>query len=132
VPIVKLEDVETGLFMDISFNAVEGLHTIKLIQKFQIEFPELKFLVLVLKAFLKSRGLNQTHTGGISSYLLTILTISYLQQYFQNKGQRTLLSEHLLNFFELYGLKMNYKDVGISIRKGGSYFKRKERGWHRA
>ena len=44
----------------------------------QKKFPELRPLILVLKAFLKSRQLNETFTGGVGSFLLTILVTSYL------------------------------------------------------
>lgn len=39
----------------------------------------LKYLVLVLKQFLLERDLNEVFTGGISSYSLTLLVISFLQ-----------------------------------------------------
>jgi non-canonical poly(A) RNA polymerase PAPD5/7 len=43
------------------------------------EFPNLKYLVLVLKQFLLQRDLNEVFTGGISSYSLIYMTISFLQ-----------------------------------------------------
>jgi non-canonical poly(A) RNA polymerase PAPD5/7 len=43
------------------------------------KFPNLKYLVLVLKQFLLQRDLNEVFTGGISSYSLILLTISFLQ-----------------------------------------------------
>ncbi len=77
VPIVKLEDTDSNLFMDISFNKSNGVAAVNFIKKFMVIYPEMKFLLLVLKAFLKSRGLNETFHGGLSSYLLTVLVISY-------------------------------------------------------
>ena len=48
--------------------------------KDQIEiFPCLEPLVLVLKQFLLQRDLNEVFTGGISSYCLILMTISFLQ-----------------------------------------------------
>ena len=38
----------------------------------------------------------------------------------------------LVEFFELYGRNFNYDEVGISIRRGGFYFSKRERGWTRA
>lgn len=43
------------------------------------EYPILKYLVLVLKQFLLQRDLNEVFTGGISSYSLILLTVSFLQ-----------------------------------------------------
>lgn len=37
-----------------------------------------------------------------------------------------------MEFFELYGRNFNYDEVGISIRRGGFYFSKRERGWVRA
>ena len=130
VPIVKLEDTESNLFMDISFNKCNGVAAVSFVQKYLLIYPEMKFLILLIKAFLKSRGLNETYHGGLSSYLVTILVISYLQEIYKYNLERPLLlSEHLMNFFELYGGKFNYRDLGISIRKGGFYFKRSDRDW---
>jgi non-canonical poly(A) RNA polymerase PAPD5/7 len=35
----------------------------------------------------------------------------------------------MMEFFELYGCYFNYDEVGISVRNGGFYFKKKQRGW---
>jgi len=43
------------------------------------EYPNLKYLVLVLKLFLLQRDLNEVFTGGISSYCLILMTVSFLQ-----------------------------------------------------
>lgn len=116
--------------MDISFNKTNGVAAVSFIRKFMAKYPEMKYLILVIKAFLKTRGLNETFHGGLSSYLTTILVISYLLEInkYEHK-KKLLLSEHLMNFFELYGCKFNYRDLGISIRKGGFYFKRSDRDW---
>jgi non-canonical poly(A) RNA polymerase PAPD5/7 len=57
--------------------------------------------------------------------------VSYLQMH-NNKlenqesenPQKMLLSDHLIAFFKLYGYEFNYKEVGISVRKQGFYYKR--------
>jgi len=43
------------------------------------QYPVLSKLVLVLKQFLLQRDLNEVFTGGISSYSLILLVISFLQ-----------------------------------------------------
>jgi len=35
----------------------------------------------------------------------------------------------LIDFFEFYGTQFNYYSCGISIRDGGQYFSKKDRGW---
>lgn len=34
-----------------------------------------------------------------------------------------------MEFFELYGVYFNYEEVGISVRDGGTYYSKRERGW---
>lgn len=94
------------------------------------KYPEAKYLLLILKCFLKSRDLNETYNGGVSSYLATLMVISYLQNAYKTDKVKKgiLLSQHLINFLYLYGIKFNYDDLGISIRKGGFYFDKKQKG----
>ena len=87
-------------------------------------------MIMVLKAFLKSRQLNETYHGGVGSFLLTMLVTSYLQRQYKKGGTGKMdLGTHLIQFFNLYGMMFNYERVGISIRKEGSYFCKQKRGW---
>jgi non-canonical poly(A) RNA polymerase PAPD5/7 len=78
VPLIKLQDKETGIQVDLSFNRTNGIYCVKLVKFLQKKYPELRPLILVLKAFLKSRNLNETYHGGVGSFLLTMLVSSYL------------------------------------------------------
>ena len=84
-----------------------------------LERPNLRPLILVLKAFLWSWKLNDTASGGIGSYLLAILVICYLQNH---KDEENDLGQHLVNFFDFYGNKFDYENMGISILKNGDIF----------
>ena len=55
VPIIKLQDKESGMNVDISFNRTNGNYCVKLVKHLLKKYPELKPLLLVLKCFLKSR-----------------------------------------------------------------------------
>lgn len=35
----------------------------------------------------------------------------------------------VIEFFELYGCYFNYREVGISLTEGGSYYNKTQRGW---
>ena len=65
--------------VDISFNMNNGVKSVELIKDFCVQFPALKKLVLVLKQFLLQRDLNEVFHGGISSYSLILMCISFLQ-----------------------------------------------------
>ena len=55
VPIIKLQDRETSVNVDISFNRTNGIYCVKLVKHLLKKYPELKPLLIVLKCFLKSR-----------------------------------------------------------------------------
>ncbi|XP_055929315.1 terminal nucleotidyltransferase 4A-like [Argiope bruennichi] len=121
VPIVKLTDAKTDIKIDISFNMNNGVKSANLIKDFMHTYPVLPKLVLVLKQFLLQRDLNEVFMGGISSYSLILLTISFLQ-HLKHEPDKNNLGKLLIMFFELYGRHFNYRSTGISIKNGGAYF----------
>jgi len=124
VPIVKVIDKETSVRVDISFNTSNGVNSANLIKEYLKKFPSLAKLVLVLKQFLYQRALNEVFTGGISSYSLILMVISFLQLHPREEAATSCkanLGVLLLEFFELYGQHFNYLKVGIRIKNGGQY-----------
>ncbi|XP_064610439.1 terminal nucleotidyltransferase 4B-like isoform X2 [Liolophura sinensis] len=123
VPIVKLTDTKTDIKVDISFNMYNGVKSANLIKEYIREFPNLPYLVLVLKQFLLQRDLNEVFTGGISSYCLILLVVSFLQLHprIDAHSPEANLGVLLVEFFELYGRNFNYWKTGIRIKDGGSY-----------
>nr|CAH7738261.1 unnamed protein product [Callosobruchus chinensis] len=129
VPIVKLTDKQTDIKVDISFNMSNGVKSAELIKTYMEKFPVLPKLVYVLKQFLLERDLNEVFTGGISSYSLILMCISFLQLHPRQESVRdnsANLGVLLIEFFELYGRKFNYIHTGIKIRDGGKYINKDE------
>mgnify|MGYP002655371420 CR=1 FL=1 len=127
VPIVKLTDRVTQVKVDISFNMQSGVQSAELIKDYKRQYPVLSKLVLVLKQFLLQRDLNEVFTGGISSYSLILMCISFLQLHPRhNSYANANLGVLLLEFLELYGRKFNYMKTGISIKNGGRYIPKEE------
>ncbi|XP_050050061.1 terminal nucleotidyltransferase 4B-like isoform X3 [Dermacentor andersoni] len=127
VPIVKLTDAKTTVKVDISFNMNNGVKSACLIQSFKEKFPALPKLVLVLKQFLLQRDLNEVFTGGISSYSLILMTVSFLQLHPRGgDAPSPNLGTLLLEFFDLYGKHFNYFVTGIRIKDGGAYIRKEE------
>ncbi|XP_064375639.1 terminal nucleotidyltransferase 4B isoform X2 [Dromaius novaehollandiae] len=128
VPIIKLTDSFTEVKVDISFNVQNGVKAAQLIKDFIKKYPVLPYLVLVLKQFLLQRDLNEVFTGGIGSYSLFLMAVSFLQLHpredacMPNANYGVLLIE----FFELYGRHFNYLKTGIRIKDGGSYVAKDE------
>ncbi|CAI2360209.1 unnamed protein product [Moneuplotes crassus] len=134
VSLIKGYDHHTNIDFDICINESDGVKGSKLVNQFKKEFPELKYLAVILKILLSIHDLNKTFDGGISSFGLILLIVSYLQQHKNRKAQQedaspTLLSEHLLNLLKLYGVDFNYKKLGISVRKAGFYYNRNDKGF---
>ena len=56
-----------------------GLRCVELVKTFLKEYEVLEPIVLALKNILKWAGLNDPYTGGLSSYGLILLVVSFLQ-----------------------------------------------------
>ncbi|XP_071824004.1 terminal nucleotidyltransferase 4B-like isoform X1 [Apostichopus japonicus] len=119
VPIMKLTDAFSQIRVDISFNVKTTTECAKL-----IEFPTLPQLVFVLKQFLLQRDLNEVWTGGISSYGLILMIVSFLQLHVPPEPVN--YGVLLIEFFELYGVNFNYFKTGITFENGGSYFPKED------
>jgi DNA polymerase sigma len=158
VPIVKFHDRKSGCLVDISFDITTGIANTKIIKDFLNQYPLLRPLALVIKFYLKQRYLNDTWSGGIGSYTLIMMIISYLQLHTKSKGQfpqsdaapnsdegennnnnnnvpgapddaKEDLASMLTGFFELYGSKFDYLTSVISILDGGKYLSKEDKKW---
>lgn len=128
VPIIKLTDQETEVKVDISFNVETGVKAATLIKDYVQKYPVLPYLIFVLKQFLLQRDLNEVFTGGISSYSLILMVISFLQLHprIDATNPNENLGVLLIEFFELYGRHFNYLKTGIRIKEGGAYVAKEE------
>ncbi|KAI2488628.1 Cid1 family poly A polymerase [Fragilaria crotonensis] len=128
VPLVKFTTLQC-LSIDVCFNQDNGPKAAQLMTTYLQAMPPLRPLTFVLKYFLASRGLNEPYSGGIGSYLLQLMIVSFLQHrerdaYNNNRGSVYNLGCLLLEFLELYGMDMNYITAGISVRHDGFYFRK--------
>ena len=72
----------------------------------------------------------EVYHGGIPSFVLSILVITFLKtQKWNSKNWPLLLSDLLIRFFEFYSCHLNYKLFGISILNNFSFFFRSDWGW---
>lgn len=128
VPIIKMADSHTGIKVDISFNMANGLRAAELIKHFKKRYPALPKLIYVLKQFLRQRDLNEVYIGGLSSYALILMVVSFLQQHAREDARTTKanLGVLLVEFFELYGVHFNYTQTAIRITDDGAYLRKDE------
>ncbi|EGN95678.1 hypothetical protein SERLA73DRAFT_60289 [Serpula lacrymans var. lacrymans S7.3] len=138
VPIVKFVTNHGRLNVDISINQGNGVIAGKIVNGFLKDMHgcgfALRSLVMITKAFLNQRGMNEVYTGGLGSYSIVCLAISFLQMHPKIRSGEIDAEKNLgvlvMEFFELYGCYFNYEEVGISVRKGGTYFNKRQRGWY--
>ena len=128
VPIIKFIDKLTEVRVDISFNQESGIKSVHLIKEYIQEYPFLPKIILILKQFLYQRSLNEVFYGGISSFSLTLLLVSFLQRHSRQAATKSKpnLGVLLIKFFELYGRNFNYVKTGISVLNGGHYFHKED------
>lgn len=124
IPIIRFIDKITEVKVDISFNRDSGIESAKLISSFIQQFPVLPKLVLIIKQFLTQRNLNEIYYGGINSYSIILLIVSFLQLHPRYKAATVdaNVGVLLIEFFELYGRHFNYMKTGITVLDDGSYF----------
>ncbi|XP_076906240.1 UTP:RNA uridylyltransferase 1-like [Bidens hawaiensis] len=80
VPIVKLMDPATGISCDICVNNLLAVINTKLLRDYSKIDPRLRQLAFIVKHWAKSRGVNETFQGTLSSYAYVLMCIHFLQQ----------------------------------------------------
>ncbi|KAI8025349.1 UTP:RNA uridylyltransferase 1 [Camellia lanceoleosa] len=80
VPIVKLMDPVTAISCDICINNVLAVVNTKLLRDYAQIDVRLRQLALIVKHWAKSRGVNATYQGTLSSYAYVLMCIHFLQQ----------------------------------------------------
>lgn len=138
VPLVKFTHT-SGVSFDVCFDQEKGPKAALLMKTYMDAMPPLRPLAFVLKYFMESRGLNEPYSGGVGSYMLQLMIVSFLQHrerdgYNFRRPSLYNLGCLLVEFFELYGLDFNYVTTGLSVRHDGFYFPkgakdRKEHFW---
>ncbi|KAM3698556.1 hypothetical protein ACJW31_06G197200 [Castanea mollissima] len=80
VPIVKLMDPVTGISCDICINNILAVINTKLLRDYAQIDARLRQLAFIVKHWAKSRGVNETYQGTLSSYAYVLMCIHFLQQ----------------------------------------------------
>ncbi len=80
VPIVKLKDPATGISCDICVNNLLAVINTKLLRDYAKIDERLRQLAFIIKHWAKSRGVNETYQGTLSSYAYVLMCIHFLQQ----------------------------------------------------
>ncbi|KAM0683990.1 Non-canonical poly(A) RNA polymerase papd5 [Mitosporidium daphniae] len=131
IPIIKFTEKKSKIVVDISFNQESGVEGSEKLRRLVGKWPGIRPLLLVLKQFLLNRGLNEVYSGGLSSYGLILLCVSFFQMHPMIQARLIRPEENLgvllIEFFELFGKCLSYDRVGVSVLGRGSYFEKGER-----
>lgn len=99
VPIIKFQDRLTQLQVDISFENLSGVQAQATFAQWKQDYPDMIYMVALLKQFLVMHGLNEVHTGGIGGFSIICLIVSYIQ----HSDKHENLGECFLGFLKYYG-----------------------------
>lgn len=116
--------------LDISFKSPShtGLQTTEMVKELTAQFPAATPLALVLKQFLADRSLDQSYSGGLSSYCLVLLIIRFLQhEHHLGRPINQNYGSLLMDFLYFFGNVFDPRQMRISVQGTGLYIKR-ERG----
>mgnify|MGYP000941525270 CR=1 FL=1 len=135
VPLIKLVEKSTQINFDISFNKLDGVKQIKIVESAFELYPEMRYLIIVLKVMLRQRDLHETYHGGVGSFLLFCLVLTFVREIkkdFITIGKREeiqdlLLSDMLLLLFEFYGINFDISSKAILIANGGAIIDKADR-----
>ncbi len=139
IPLVKFTHAPTDISIDVCFNQTTGPQAAQLMKQYMQALSPLRPLSFVLKKYMASRGLNQPYTGGVGSFLLQMMILTFLQHRERDASQKRRpsscnLGALLVEFLEFYSTDFNFVLVGASIRFDGFFFPkgakdRKENFW---
>ncbi|GAA5973474.1 hypothetical protein JCM11641_006482 [Rhodosporidiobolus odoratus] len=101
-----------------------------------VDYGVARSLVLLVKAFLAQRGMNEVFTGGLGSYSIICMVVSFLQLHPRIQSSHLNPNRNLgllfVELLELYGKHFNYDEAGITLRGRGGYYNKHDKGWYRA
>lgn len=122
VPLIKYQDRETGVAVDITVNQNNGITSLNFVNKILNEIPIIKNSVLFFKLFLRQYDYNDASTGGLSSFMIfhMVLMFYYHEKIKQIKNEEdedncssSNVGKFVLSFLIFYGYKFDNLTYGI-------------------
>lgn len=115
IPIIKLVSNDIFQFhIDISVQCDKhfGLKCVELVKSYLQTYSVLEPIVLALKTLLNNGNLNNPYTGGLSSYGLILMVVSFIQSELDsnkfNSKSPTILGETFINVLGHYGIAFDF------------------------
>ena len=115
IKIIRIITVEaySEINIDISVDSPKhnGLKCVNLIKSYLKEYTVLKPITIALKAILQSANLHNPNKGGLSSYGLILMVVSYIQSQKENfslKYEQDLCGKIFYGFLKHYGIFFDF------------------------
>ena len=115
IKIIRIITVEaySEMNIDISVDSPKhnGLKCVNLIKSYLKEYTVLKPITIALKAILQSANLHNPTKGGLSSYGLILMVVSYIQSQKENfslKNEQDLCGKIFYGFLKHYGIFFDF------------------------
>ena len=127
VPLIKFEDKQTGINVDISFENNTGLMALQTFERWRTQYPAMPVLVVLIKQFLKMRGMSEVVSGGLGGFSVTCMVTSLLQNLPRVQSGEICpednLGEMLIEFLDFYGNRMDLARTGLNMDPPGYFSK---------
>lgn len=122
-PMIKISYVKNEQIIELVFNDESGILLASETNRIMKVYPEIPYLFVVLKLFLRQRKLNNSYTGGLGSFLLLSLIVHFVREY---RGQcqwkygaeesnEISLSQFLIRFLFYYSSEFSFKECQINF-----------------
>ena len=104
IPIIKCVDKKYGVSIDISVNQEEGILSGDFVINKLKEYPDLEYLCILYKYFLKRRNLSMCFIGGLGAYAQFLLILNFMQLHPLSdvSNIKENIGTYLMDFFLYY------------------------------
>lgn len=119
VPIIRCTDKLFNCKVDIAIDKYDSIECANFVIQRLKEKPYLKYMVTLLKYFLKRRNLSEVIRGGLSSYAQFLLILNFVQLHPLIQSESVKVEDNLgtifMDFFQLYGREFPFERAIISV-----------------
>ena len=127
VPLIKFADAKTGINVDISFESDNGPRAVRIFERWKAQFPAMPILVVLIKQFLKMRGMSEVVSGGLGGFSVTCMVTNLLQNLPRVQTGEIVpehnLGEMLIEFLDFYGNRLDLARTGLNMNPPGYFSK---------
>lgn len=93
-----------------------GRQAVELVRSYVARYPALRPLTVVLKQFLAERALNNVYSGGLSSYCLVLIVVSFFENNMHPGDPLDNVGMLLIDLLDFFGTQFDFHRMGISLR----------------